>query len=79
LNPSKQQEVEGLFAAHGYDGRLKIAQVTSEDERIFVLARDALDSLSDVNVLLISLQEVLRRKVWIVDESPAWADVVPFD
>jgi hypothetical protein len=55
-----------------------IAPVTSEDERIFVLPPDALSALPDRRALEQVLQELLQRKVWIVEQSTSWPTTEPF-
>lgn len=55
-----------------------IAPVTSDDERIFVLPPDAFGELSDRPALEQVLQELLQRKVWIVQLSVSWPTAEPF-
>jgi hypothetical protein len=64
------------FSPAGYDGELRTLPITSEDERIFVLAQDDVLALSDIRTLEQVLQQVLGRKVWILDSIDE--DTVPF-
>jgi hypothetical protein len=70
--------VANVFALAGYHGPLVIAPVTSGDERIFVLSPDDFGALSGRLALEQALQELLRRKVWIVERSPSWPATEPF-
>jgi len=67
-------EARRLFASHGYDGPVRVAKVTDETERVFVLPDGVLASLRNTTELVIALQEALHRKVWIVGDSPAWSE-----
>jgi hypothetical protein len=49
-----------------------MAPVTSDDERIFVLSPGDFGELSDRRALEQVLQELLQRKVWIVEGSASW-------
>jgi hypothetical protein len=66
----------GAFSLAGYDGDLRTLPITSEDERIFVLSQSEVLALSDIRTLEQVLQQVLGRKVWIVDSIDQ--DTVPF-
>lgn len=68
--------VRGAFSLAGYDGDLRTLPITSEDERIFVLSQSAVLALRDIRTLEQVLQQVLGRKVWIVDSIDD--DTVPF-
>lgn len=68
--------VRGAFSLAGYDGDLRTLPITSEDERIFVLHQSAVLALRDIRTLEQVLQQVLGRKVWIVDSIDD--DTVPF-
>jgi len=70
--------VTAAFSQASYDGPLKVAPVTSEDERVFLLSPQAFASLRDKTRLERTLQQLLRRKVWIVAQTEQWADGVPF-
>lgn len=71
--------VAGAFTLAGYDGPLFTAPVTSEDERAFLLERDELRSLRDVRVLEQVLQQLLGRKVFVVERAEVWGSPVPFE
>jgi hypothetical protein len=75
LTEPERDEAQRLFAEHGYTQPLRIAHVTSEDERIFVVTPATLATL--LATLAAQLQQALHRKVWIVGEGPAWADTEP--
>ena len=75
LTEPERDEAQRLFAEHGYTQPLRVARVTSDDERIFALTPDALATLPAT--LAAQLQQALHRKVWIVGEGPALADTEP--
>jgi hypothetical protein len=68
--------VRGAFSLAGYDGDLRTLPIASEDERIFVLSQSDVLALRDIRTLEQVLQQVLGRKVWIVDSIEE--DTVPF-
>lgn len=73
----QQTAVRGAFQLAGYDGPLNTLPLDSGDEVCFVLDQADVLALSDERVLEQVLQQVLRRKVWIlasVDDR-----VVPFE
>lgn len=78
LTAGQQAAVANAFSQAGYRGPLMIAPVTSDDERIFVLPPDAFGELSDRPALEQVLQELLQRKVWIVQLSVSWPTAEPF-
>ena len=61
--------VYGAFRLAGYDGPLVTAPISSEDERAFLLEPRALKTLRDVRVLEQVLQQLLGRKVFVVERS----------
>jgi hypothetical protein len=75
----QQTAVAGAFKLAGYEGPLVTAPVTSEDEQAFLLESDALTSLRDVRTLEQILQQVLGRKVFVVERSDAWGTPVSFE
>jgi hypothetical protein len=79
FNSGQRAAVAGAFTLAGYEGALFTAPVTSEDERIFLLERDALRSLRHVRALEQVLQQLLGRKVAVVERSDAWGTPVPFE
>jgi hypothetical protein len=76
LSVGQVTAVRGAFSLAGYDGELRTLPITSEDERIFVLAQDDVLALSGIRTLEQVLQQVLGRKVWILDSIDE--DTVPF-
>jgi hypothetical protein len=78
FTPAQQAAVVKAFSLAGYNGLLKTAPVTSDDERIFVLPPADLAALSDRLGLEQALQELLQRKVWIVGESESWQAIERF-
>jgi hypothetical protein len=76
LSDQQRNETARLFAKHGFDGALRVARVTSDDERIFVVPPEALSTLPQLT-LTTELQQTLGRKVWIVAAGPEWADTEP--
>jgi hypothetical protein len=79
LNVGQRTAVAGSFRLAGYDGPLMVGSVTSEDERVFLLDADALSRLRDVRTLEQVLQQLLGRKVWVVEREPRWGKPVPFE
>ena len=71
--------VAGAFKLAGYDGPLVTAPVTSEDERAFLVERHVLRSVGDVRTLEQVLQQLLGRKIFVVEQSDAWGTPVPFE
>ena len=71
--------VAGAFKLAGYEGPLVTAPVTSEDERAFLLEPLSLQSLRDVRTVEQVLQQLLGRKVFVVERSDAWGAPVPFE
>jgi len=62
----------------GYDGPLFTAPVTSDDERLFLLEPDVLETLREPRVLEQLLGQLLGRKVAIMELG--WASgEVPFE
>lgn len=78
INTGQRTAVVGAFKLAGYDRPLFTAPVTSEDERAFLLRRQALDALCDVRTLEQVLQQILGRKVFVVEEDGRWGEPVPF-
>ena len=74
----QQAAVANAFTLAGYYGPLMTAPVTSGDERVFVLLPDAFAALPDRRALEQALQELLERKVWIVEQSASWPTTEPF-
>ena len=79
FNIGQRTAVRGAFKLAGYDGPLFMAPVTSEDERAFLLEGEELASLRDVRVLEQILQQLLGRKVFVVQRNGAWGTPVPFE
>jgi hypothetical protein len=73
LSREQIEEAARLFAQAGYREPLQTWPVTSDDERIFVVAEAALAGLPPH--LIQELQDALHRKVWIV--PPRKADPSP--
>ena len=70
ITPEQRAEVERTLREAGLDGRIEVAPVLSEDERVFVVPADSgLVAHRDTEA---ALQNVLRRKAWIVERSDAW-------
>lgn len=72
ITPSQREAVERLFREAGYGGELRIAPVTSEDERIFLVPPGS--DVAGHRELETALQAALSRKVWVVEQSEAWPD-----
>ena len=79
FSTGQRTAVAGAFKLAGYDGPLVTAPVISEDERAFLVEHHVLRSVRDVRTLEQVLQQLLGRKVVVVEESDAWGAPVPFD
>jgi len=79
FNIGQQTAVAGAFRLAGYDGPLVTARVTSEDERAFLLEPEDFRTLRDVRTLEQVLQQVLGRKVFVVERGDVWGAPVPFE
>ena len=79
FNIGQRTAVAGAFKLAGYEGPLVTAPVTSDDERAFLLEPEALQSLRDVRTLEQILQQLLGRRVFVVERSDAWGAPVPFE
>lgn len=77
ISPSERQAVERLFREAGYTDELFVAPVTSEDERVFVVTPGT--EVAGRRDLEARLQSALGRKVWIVEQSAAWANREPLN
>jgi len=78
IDSEARRRVEQLFRNAGISAPLMVAPVSSEDERVFVLAPGSVELLPDLGELTIALQETLGRKVWITDDRTYWTDTEPF-
>ena len=72
FNIGQRTAVEGAFRLAGYIGPLVTAPVTSEDERAFLLEPAALGRPQDDRTLEQIVQQLLGRKVFVVERSNAW-------
>jgi hypothetical protein len=79
FNVGQRTAVEGAFKLAGYVGPLVTAPVTSEDERAFLMEPDAFRELRDVRTLEQIVQQLLGRKVFVVERSDVWGTPVPFE
>lgn len=80
FNIGQRTAVVNAFALAGYHGPLRIAPVTSGDERVFVLPPDDFAALTDRLALEQVLSQLLDRKVWIVEQSAiSWLTTEPFN
>jgi hypothetical protein len=79
FNIGQRTAVEGAFRLAGYSGPLLTAPVTSQDERAFLLEPDVLGELRDVRTLEQIVQQLLGRKVFVVERSDTWGTPVPFE
>lgn len=71
--------VEAAFRLAGFSAVPRTATVDSEDERIFLLDATPPAGLN-VRDLEQVLQQVLGRKVWVVQRADRWkTDGVPFE
>jgi hypothetical protein len=79
FNIGQRTAVAGAFKLAGYEGPLVVAPVASEDERAFLLEPDNLRALREVRTLEQVLQQLLGRKVFVVERSSAWGSPIPFE
>jgi membrane carboxypeptidase/penicillin-binding protein PbpC len=75
LSGDQIERAHAAFAAHGYADPLRVAPVTSDDERVFIISPDA--AVINHEALARDLQDILHRKVWIVASSPEWSESEP--
>jgi hypothetical protein len=75
FTPEQRAAVAHVFAQNGYLQSLRVAPVTSDDERVFVVPEGT--TIGERAVA--DLQTILGRKVWIVEESKSWPETVPFE
>jgi len=70
--------VVGAFRLAGHEGPLLTTPVTREDESAFLLEQPALNDLRDIGTLERVLQQLLGRKVSLVERDGRWGEPVPF-
>ena len=71
--------VAGAFKLAGYDGALRVAPITSEDERFFLLDAEAIGSLRNKGVLEQVVGQLLGCKVGIQEQAATWPRPIPFE
>lgn len=69
FNIGQTTAVRSAFRFAGFDGPLRIAEVTSEDECVFVISAAVFEQMHDVGDLEQIIGQLLGRKVWIVAAS----------
>jgi hypothetical protein len=79
FNIGQRTAVEGAFRLAGFSGRLVTAPVTSSEERFFMLRPADLERISDVRTLEQILQQLLGKKVAVLERTESSKDVVPFE
>jgi hypothetical protein len=79
INVGQIAAVRTAFRFAGYEGPLRVVPVASEDERLFVLPSDVIPRLTDLRGLEQLLQQILGRKVWILDVSQIPGPTEDFD
>jgi hypothetical protein len=79
FNTGQRTAVAGAFKLAGYDGPLLVAPITSDDERAFLLSPEAFTALRDVRTLEQVLQQLLGRKVFVVEHNPQWGSPIEFE
>jgi len=79
FNIGQRTAVAGAFKLAGYEGPLVVAPVASEDERAFLLEPDDLRALREVRALEQVLQQLLGRKVFVVERSSSWGSPISFE
>lgn len=75
----QREAVRAAFSAAGYSGSLAVAVNTTIDERIFVLPSAAFNQISKWADLTLVLQQLLRTKVSIVQESDSTPALKQFE
>ena len=70
LDKRQQPAIQRQFVAHGYSGHVWVLD-DEPDEAVFLIAAGALASVRE-RVLCMTLQEMVGRKVWVIEESEEW-------
>ena len=78
VNVGQQAAVTAAFKLAGYQGPLFTAQVTSGDERWFLLDSEAFQALRDVRALTQVLTQLLGQKVGVLERDDRWGAPIPF-
>lgn len=78
IDAGQEAAVTAAFKLAGYEGPLFTAPVTSEDERFFLLDAETLRALRDVRALEQVLQQLLGRKVAVVERDDRSGTPTPF-
>ena len=78
INAGQQAAVTAAFKLAGYEGPLFVAPVTSDEERFFLLDVHAIRALREVRALEHVLQQLLGRKVAVVERDDRWGAPTPF-
>jgi hypothetical protein len=76
LTDSERERARQIFEAHGYGQPLRIARVTSEEERVFLVPPSALVTLPE-RTLVTELVAALGRKVYLRAEGTEWGASEP--
>jgi hypothetical protein len=71
LPSPEAHQVASLFRRHGVTGEIREAEAATDDERVFVLTTEQAAKVDEAS-LTKALTELLRCKVWVVTEGPAW-------
>ena len=79
FNVGQRAAVVGAFKLAGYEGPLLVAPIVSEDERAFLLEPEALRALRDLRTLEQVLQQLLGRKVFVVERDDRWGSPTVFE
>jgi len=80
FSSGQRTAVAGAFRLAGYEGPILVAPIVSEDERAFLLDPAALQSIHDRRTLEQVLQQLLGRKVFVVERrDSAWGAPISFE
>ena len=71
--------VAEAFEQVGYFGSLRVAPITSSDERVFLLNGRALANVRNMRALEQELQQILGLKVWVVEQTASWPTAITFE
>lgn len=72
MDERTRQEVAAIFTELGVDDGVSVVHPMSADEAIFVIRPTVAARVPEASVTR-ALQQVLRRKVWVTTDGPAWA------
>jgi hypothetical protein len=78
FNVGQKAAVASAFKLAGYNGKIQVAPFEGDDERVFLLPTQAFHALRDKRDLEQVLQQLLARKVWVVEQTEQGSQAIPF-